>query len=344
MPRAVVVDVQPVADVEPVAVQRHRPAVEQVGDEQRDDLLRELVRPVVVGAAGDAHVEAVGAGVGQGEQVAARLARRVRRVRLQRVGLRPRAVTRSSRTPRRWTRGRSGPGRGAGAASSSDWVPTTFVMTKSAAPAMERSTCDSAAKWTTASAAGTSSSRRAPSRMSPSTKRRRGLSRTSSRLARLPAYVSLSRTTTSAPSRPGYASARARRTKCEPMKPAPPVTSTCMTDNSPGRRGWTRSSLRREAACTGPTSPLASIARVGNRKGTWSTCRSRRSASRGRGRSRPGSSATRGGSSSSGSPSGPSPRRSGTRSRSPRRTCRCPPRGSCAACTSPTCRPGRRST
>ena len=86
-----VVDVQPVAHVEPVAVERHLPPVEQVRDEQRDDLLRELVRPVVVRAAGDAHRQAVGAVVGPGQQVRRRLRRRVRRVRLQRVRLRPRA-------------------------------------------------------------------------------------------------------------------------------------------------------------------------------------------------------------------------------------------------------------
>ena len=67
---AVVVDVQPVADVAPVAVERHLAAVEQVGDEQRDDLLRELVGAVVVAAAGDRDVEAVGAVVGAGDQVA----------------------------------------------------------------------------------------------------------------------------------------------------------------------------------------------------------------------------------------------------------------------------------
>jgi hypothetical protein len=42
---AVVGDVQPVADVAAVAVERDLLAVEQVGDEQRDDLLRELVGP-----------------------------------------------------------------------------------------------------------------------------------------------------------------------------------------------------------------------------------------------------------------------------------------------------------
>ena len=40
----VVLDVDPVADVETVAVQRHLAAVEQVRGEERDDLLGELVR------------------------------------------------------------------------------------------------------------------------------------------------------------------------------------------------------------------------------------------------------------------------------------------------------------
>src|SRR5690606_39671553 len=75
---------QPVAHVAAVAVQRHRLAVEQVGHEQRDDLFRVLVRPVVVRAADDAHRQAVRAVVGAGQQVGRRLGRRVRRVRLER--------------------------------------------------------------------------------------------------------------------------------------------------------------------------------------------------------------------------------------------------------------------
>ena len=89
MPAAVVVDVQPVADVEPLAVERHLQAVHQVGDEQRDDLLRELVGPVVVGAAGDADLHAERAGVGAGEEVRAGLGGAVRGVGLQRSGLVP---------------------------------------------------------------------------------------------------------------------------------------------------------------------------------------------------------------------------------------------------------------
>ncbi len=83
------------------------------------------------------------------------------------------------------------------AASSSVCVPSTLVRTKSPPPAMERSTCDSAAKCTTAPAPAMAASTAAGSQMSPSTTRSRGSSRQASRLARTPAYVNASSTTTS---------------------------------------------------------------------------------------------------------------------------------------------------
>src|SRR3712207_8629439 len=52
---AVVLDEEPVPHVEPVAVQGHLAALEQVRDEQRDHLLGELVGPVVVRRPGDQH-------------------------------------------------------------------------------------------------------------------------------------------------------------------------------------------------------------------------------------------------------------------------------------------------
>src|SRR3954468_6060629 len=88
---AVVVDVQPVAHVEPVAVERHLLVVDEVGDEQRDDLLRVLVRPVVVGASRGRDVELVRHEVSAREQVASRLRRGVRRVGFERAGLLERA-------------------------------------------------------------------------------------------------------------------------------------------------------------------------------------------------------------------------------------------------------------
>src|SRR5215208_5927178 len=86
----------------------------------------------------------------------------------------------------------------------------------SAGPRIERSTCVSAAKLTIASQPAADSATASGSQMSPW----KNSCAMPSRFARLPEYVSLSSTTTLSPR-----SAR-RRTKCEPMKPAPPVTST----------------------------------------------------------------------------------------------------------------------
>ena len=71
-----------------VAVERQPLVLERVGDEQRDDLLGELVRAVVVRRARDDHRHAVGGPVAVGEAVRAGLARRVRVARPQLVGLR----------------------------------------------------------------------------------------------------------------------------------------------------------------------------------------------------------------------------------------------------------------
>ena len=65
-----VLDVDPVADVLAVAVERHLLALEQVGDEQGDDLFGELVGAKVVGAAGDEDVEAKGVVVRSYQKVA----------------------------------------------------------------------------------------------------------------------------------------------------------------------------------------------------------------------------------------------------------------------------------
>ncbi len=73
------------------------------------------------------------------------------------------------------------------AASSSTWVPSTLVTTNGVAPAIERSTCDSAAKCTTASWPGSAASTCARSVMSPFTKLYDGESSTGPRFARLPA-------------------------------------------------------------------------------------------------------------------------------------------------------------
>src|SRR5215468_740124 len=76
--RTVVEDVEPVAHVAAVAVEWQRRVVERVRDEERDDLLGVLVRAEVVGRARDHDGDAMGAPVGQREEIAAGLGRRVR--------------------------------------------------------------------------------------------------------------------------------------------------------------------------------------------------------------------------------------------------------------------------
>src|SRR5258705_478955 len=75
--RAVVEHVEPVAHVLAVAVERQRLVLERVGDEERDDLLRVLVGPEVVAAAGDEHREVVGGPVRAHQQVGGGLGGRV---------------------------------------------------------------------------------------------------------------------------------------------------------------------------------------------------------------------------------------------------------------------------
>ena len=71
---AVVAHVDPVPDVQAVAVQRHGFILEQVGDEQGQHLLRELVRTVIVGATRDNRRKPEGVPITAHEQVGASLA------------------------------------------------------------------------------------------------------------------------------------------------------------------------------------------------------------------------------------------------------------------------------
>lgn len=82
--RAVVLGVDPVADVLAAAVELGAHAVDDVGDLPGDELLHVLVGAVVVGAVGDRGVQAVGAGPCAHEHVGARLGRAVRRGRVVR--------------------------------------------------------------------------------------------------------------------------------------------------------------------------------------------------------------------------------------------------------------------
>ena len=84
---AEVLDVEPVAHLAAVAVDGQAVAVQRVEDAERDQLLGVLARAVVVGAAADHGLEAVGVRVGRHEQVAARLGRRVGRRGVERRAL-----------------------------------------------------------------------------------------------------------------------------------------------------------------------------------------------------------------------------------------------------------------
>lgn len=72
--------VQPVADLLPVTVDRQPFATQRVDDHQRDELFREVVRAVVVGAVGGENRKTIGVMVGAHQVIAGRLARRVRAV------------------------------------------------------------------------------------------------------------------------------------------------------------------------------------------------------------------------------------------------------------------------
>ena len=84
---AVIADVQPLAPLPAVAVDRQRLTVERVRHEERDQLLRVLVRAIGVRATRDARIDPEGTDGGEHLEVSARLRRRVRAGWPQRVAL-----------------------------------------------------------------------------------------------------------------------------------------------------------------------------------------------------------------------------------------------------------------
>ena len=76
--RAMVLDVNPVAHVQAIAVDGQRAVADGVDDHERDQFLRELVGAVIVRAAGDDHLLAVGLVKGEREQIGAGLAGGIR--------------------------------------------------------------------------------------------------------------------------------------------------------------------------------------------------------------------------------------------------------------------------
>src|SRR5579859_8177949 len=95
---AVIRHEQPVAHVLAVAVHRYGPAREGVQNDHRDELLRELVGAVVIGAIRKGYRQAVGAVVGPHQVVRSRLAGGIRGARIVRRVLVERGILRAQGT------------------------------------------------------------------------------------------------------------------------------------------------------------------------------------------------------------------------------------------------------
>ena len=87
-----VFDEKPVANVRAVAVNGDRSSLQSGEDDDRDQLLRQLIGAVIVGAVTDQHRQAEGPVPCPREMVGGRLARRVGRVRPVRRRLGERAL------------------------------------------------------------------------------------------------------------------------------------------------------------------------------------------------------------------------------------------------------------
>src|SRR5712692_8513144 len=77
---AVILDVEPVANVFAVAIYRERLAGASIQDHERDQFFGELVRSVIVGAVGGENRKAVGMAIGADQMIGSRLGRGVRAV------------------------------------------------------------------------------------------------------------------------------------------------------------------------------------------------------------------------------------------------------------------------
>ena len=146
----VVFDVNPIAHVATIAVERERFVFERIGDEERNEFLGMLVRAEIVGATRDDDGHVVRREIGKGEAVGAGFAGGVGVARVQRRVLGETAAGNaavnfvSGNLDKLFTPN-------CRAASSNVNAPSTSVLMKSSAQRIERSTCVSAAKLTTIS-------------------------------------------------------------------------------------------------------------------------------------------------------------------------------------------------
>ena len=81
---AVIFHIQPVTDVQAFTVNRERLVSQCISNHQRNQLLREMIRAIVIGATGNGHRQAVGTVVSQNQQVSGSLGAAVRRASMDR--------------------------------------------------------------------------------------------------------------------------------------------------------------------------------------------------------------------------------------------------------------------
>ena len=96
---AMVFYVEPIAHVQTIAIDGQGLIVEGVDDHEGNELFREMVRPIVVGAAGNSNGQAVRPVIGQNEEVCAGFGAAVRARRMERRRFRKEEVRPKGRSP-----------------------------------------------------------------------------------------------------------------------------------------------------------------------------------------------------------------------------------------------------
>ena len=66
---AMVFDIEPVADIEAVPIDRQRLVMQGIDDHEGNQLFRKMIRPIVIGTAADGHRQTIGPMIGQNQEV-----------------------------------------------------------------------------------------------------------------------------------------------------------------------------------------------------------------------------------------------------------------------------------
>ena len=75
---AMVFDIEPVADIEAVPIDRQRLVMQGIDNHEGNQLFRKMIRPIVIGAAADGHRQAISPMIGQNQEVSRSLGGTVR--------------------------------------------------------------------------------------------------------------------------------------------------------------------------------------------------------------------------------------------------------------------------